>query len=239
MQDGETGHCKEPEPPYYVALTSYLSFALLYIFGHVRDLWRRLVPVGGARRQTPPGYAPLCKDMEDFYTRRLYLRIHDVFNRPIASAPDAWIEVCERQKEAGATGYALQATQATRTCLNLGSYNYLGFAAADPYCTQRVRGAEREGGGPPPTERPQPRPRVSRAGPSPRRAALSRPPSLSVSPAPPRPAGAGYAGELRREHVQARPGSSATPRPALPAHASPSQRPGRPGPDAGARGAGA
>lgn len=159
MAMDESGHCKEPEPPYYVALTSYLSFALLYIFGHVRDLWRRLVPVGGARRQTPAGYAPLCKDMEDFYTRRLYLRIHDVFNRPIASAPDSWIEVCERMAEEGATGYALKATEATRTCLNLGSYNYLGFAAADPYCTQRVRGegAARVGGS---------RPRASSAAPA-------------------------------------------------------------------------
>lgn len=26
----------------------------------------------------------------------------------------------------------------TRHCLNLGSYNYLGFAAADEYCTDRV-----------------------------------------------------------------------------------------------------
>lgn len=26
----------------------------------------------------------------------------------------------------------------TRHCLNLGSYNYLGFAASDPYCTPRV-----------------------------------------------------------------------------------------------------
>jgi 7-keto-8-aminopelargonate synthetase-like enzyme len=27
---------------------------------------------------------------------------------------------------------------ATRRCLNLGSYNYLGFAASDEYCTDRV-----------------------------------------------------------------------------------------------------
>ena len=32
----------------------------------------------------------------------------------------------------------LRLTGATRRCLNLGSYNYLGFAAADEYCTPRV-----------------------------------------------------------------------------------------------------
>ncbi len=32
----------------------------------------------------------------------------------------------------------LQLAGTTRRCLNLGSYNYLGFAAADEYCTPRV-----------------------------------------------------------------------------------------------------
>lgn len=32
----------------------------------------------------------------------------------------------------------LNVTGRTRRCLNLGSYNYLGFAAADEYCTPRV-----------------------------------------------------------------------------------------------------
>ena len=34
--------------------------------------------------------------------------------------------------------HRLELTGETRRCLNLGSYNYLGFAAADPYCTDRV-----------------------------------------------------------------------------------------------------
>jgi hypothetical protein len=133
---------REPVMPYYIALTSYISFALFYVFGHARDLWRTLV--GGATGGTPPppkGYAPLCKDYEDFYTRRMYMRIHDVFNRPICSAPDAWIDVVERVAEPGrrASAAKLRCTESSRRCLNLGSYNYLGFAAADPYCTQRVR----------------------------------------------------------------------------------------------------
>ncbi len=32
----------------------------------------------------------------------------------------------------------LEPTGNIRRCLNLGSYNYLGFAAADEYCTPRV-----------------------------------------------------------------------------------------------------
>ncbi len=126
--------------PYFTALGSYCAFVLLFVLGHLRDAWRALV--GGAAAGAPPrGYAPLCKDYEDFYTRRMYMRIHDVFNRPIASAPDAWIDVVERERTPGSlvSQPVLRPTGATRRCLNLGSYNYLGFAAADPYCTQRVR----------------------------------------------------------------------------------------------------
>lgn len=32
----------------------------------------------------------------------------------------------------------------TKHCLNLGSYNYLGFAAADEYCTPRVQATLKE-----------------------------------------------------------------------------------------------
>ena len=45
------------------------------------------------------GYAPLLQDFEDFYTRRLYRRIQDAWNRPICSAPGAWIDVMERASD--------------------------------------------------------------------------------------------------------------------------------------------
>eukprot|EP00898_Chlorokybus_atmophyticus_P007752 jgi/Chlat1/7979/Chrsp7S00628 len=96
--------------PYFAALTTYLSYGLLF------------------------GYAPICRDYEDFYTRRLYGRIKDCWNRPISSAPDAWITVELRDKADNRTGEG-------RRCLNLGSYNYLGFAAQDEYCTSRVQKA--------------------------------------------------------------------------------------------------
>lgn len=40
----------------------------------------------------------------------------------------------------------LEPTGKIRRCLNLGSYNYLGFAAADEYCTPRVLQALTEHG---------------------------------------------------------------------------------------------
>ncbi|KAM1272063.1 hypothetical protein ACFX13_033754 [Malus domestica] len=60
----------------------------------------------------------------------------DCFNRPIASAPDAWFDVVER--DSNDYNKTLKLTKKTSRCLNLGSYNYLGFAASDEYCTPRA-----------------------------------------------------------------------------------------------------
>ena len=45
---------------------------------------------------TPPVPVAPRRRKQDFYTRRMYYRIHDTFNRPICSAPDAWVDVMER-----------------------------------------------------------------------------------------------------------------------------------------------
>ncbi|KAK4790911.1 hypothetical protein SAY86_031324 [Trapa natans] len=99
------------------------------------------------------GYASICLGLEDFYTRRLYLRIQDCFGRPISSAPDAWFDVVDAfyvllgilkhegklDRKPGYYPYSLnRRTTKKSRCLNLGSYNYLGFAASDEYCTPRA-----------------------------------------------------------------------------------------------------
>nr|CAD1820110.1 unnamed protein product [Ananas comosus var. bracteatus] len=120
--------------PYTTALTTLFSYGLLFAFGQLRDFFRKIVD--WFKSKDLKGYAPICLGLEDFYVRRLYLRIQDCFGRPIASAPDAWIDVVERYSNDN--NKTLHRTTNTTKCLNLGSYNYLGFAAADEYCTPRV-----------------------------------------------------------------------------------------------------
>jgi len=120
--------------PYTTALTTLFSYGLLFAFGQLRDFFRKFVDWFKAKNVK--GYAPICLGLEDFYVRRLYLRIQDCFGRPIASAPDSWFDVVERTSNDN--NKTLQRTSNTTRCLNLGSYNYLGFAAADEYCTPRV-----------------------------------------------------------------------------------------------------
>lgn len=54
-------------------------------------------PTSAKLPQHPPAITLLpVATPQDFYTRRMYYRIHDAFNRPICSAPDAWVDVMER-----------------------------------------------------------------------------------------------------------------------------------------------
>ncbi|CAD5177431.1 unnamed protein product, partial [Musa acuminata subsp. malaccensis] len=122
--------------PYLTALTTLFSYGLLFAFGQLRDFFRKIIDWFKSSSKDLKGYAPICLGLEDFYTRRLYLRIQDCFSRPIASAPDAWIDVVERYSNDN--NKTLHRTSNTTRCLNLGSYNYLGFAAADEYCTPHV-----------------------------------------------------------------------------------------------------
>lgn len=168
------------ELPAFAAYTTYFGYAVLILCGHIRDLFARVLGQGRYLRDTENSpyasdnlrwYAPLLSSWENFYTRRLYHRIQDCFNRPIASSPGANIQVLERVSTDSNKTMSLLGTlrdldndrqrseytdpkacnrkkthfvettthfhqsgtkdhdaRVARACLNLGSYNYLGFA---------------------------------------------------------------------------------------------------------------
>ena len=76
------------------------------------------------------GYAPLLQDWESFFIRRMYHRIQDCWNRPIAGPPfSSRMRVLDREFEPSrGPPQVVSAESAFRDCINLGSYNYLGFA---------------------------------------------------------------------------------------------------------------
>jgi len=155
----EDSHFHEPTIPSFAAFTTYLGYTVLILCGHVRDILARVFRCGRYVRGHSDypsddlrDYAPLLKSWENFYTRRLYHRIQDCFNRPIASNPGANILVLERVSRDGNKTMELLGSlqqlespqqeelyksgayfdtcndRVVRQCLNLGSYNYLGFA---------------------------------------------------------------------------------------------------------------
>mmetsp|Transcript_32986 Transcript_32986/g.68968 ORF Transcript_32986/g.68968 Transcript_32986/m.68968 type:complete len:517 (-) Transcript_32986:929-2479(-) len=134
----DSGSKEEHTVPWIAALTTYFGYAVLILFGHLRDSLQTLLCTVIPSRYVsdcPEGYAPLMSDFQHFYTRRLYCRIQDCFNRPICSAPGAWIDVIERTKADDHTSMQLCTGERGElsyvTALNLSSYNYLGFAETD------------------------------------------------------------------------------------------------------------
>ncbi|THU49380.1 hypothetical protein C4D60_Mb06t08960 [Musa balbisiana] len=116
--------------PYLTALTTLFSYGLLFAFGQLRDFFRKLIDWSRSKSKDLKGYAPICLGLEDFYTRRLYLRIQIERDRVTRTVLADQLQA--RQM------LGLIRTSNTTKCLNLGSYNYLGFAAADEYCTPHV-----------------------------------------------------------------------------------------------------
>ncbi len=63
----------EPDVPWVAALTTYFGYALLFLFGYIREGARTWLPKSWLPRsfaaRGPAGYAPLADDYDDFYTR--------------------------------------------------------------------------------------------------------------------------------------------------------------------------
>lgn len=74
--------------PLQAAILCYIQYAILITFGHLRDYAGLLF--GGSRyesTESKPGYARLLIAFENFYTKRIYHRVQDAFNRPVSGAP--------------------------------------------------------------------------------------------------------------------------------------------------------
>jgi serine palmitoyltransferase len=134
------GEFQEPvmdEPPMWYLMTTYVSYLILIIFGHVRDFFgKRLRPDSYRHLQARDGYAALNSDFDNFYVRRLKMRINDCFNRPTTGVPGRYITLLDRESQDG--NYHFNMTGTTTETLNMSSYNYLGFAQSEGPCADFV-----------------------------------------------------------------------------------------------------
>ncbi|KAG5437741.1 hypothetical protein PCANB_000454 [Pneumocystis canis] len=127
----------EDSPSYYYFITTYFSYLILIILGHIRDFFgKRFKKQKYSHLRTHDGYAPLNSDFDNFYIRRLKTRLNDCFSRPTTGVPGRMITLIERvsydyNKTFTFTGNLIE-------CLNLSSYNYLGFAQSSGPCADFV-----------------------------------------------------------------------------------------------------
>jgi serine palmitoyltransferase len=142
---GEFADPVEDEPPYYFLLTTYISYLILIVFGHVRDFFgKRFRRQHYSHLQEKNGYAPLNSDFDNFYTRRLKMRINDCFSRPTTGVPGRYVTLLDRKSDDGNNTFKLLGTS-TET-LNMSSYNYLGFAQSEGPCADAAEMSLRKQG---------------------------------------------------------------------------------------------
>lgn len=140
FEGGEFPEPIEDEPPYYFLLTTYISYLILIIFGHVRDFFgKRFRKERYRHLKEENGYAPLNSDFDNFYVRRLKMRINDCFARPTTGVPGRFITLLDRKSDDHNQTFRLTGT--TTETLNMSSYNYLGFAQSEGPCADAVEAA--------------------------------------------------------------------------------------------------
>ncbi|KAJ7099727.1 serine palmitoyltransferase 2 [Mycena epipterygia] len=127
----------EQDPPYYIVLSTYISFLILICLGHIRDFFgKRFYPRDFAHVMPSDGYAALNSDFDSFYTRRLKQRMNECFGQPITGVAGRTTLLLDRYSP---DYNATQVFTGTRTrVLNISSYNYLGFAQAKGGCADAV-----------------------------------------------------------------------------------------------------
>ncbi|KXX75981.1 Serine palmitoyltransferase 2 [Madurella mycetomatis] len=136
----------EDEPPYYFVLTTYLSYLILIFCGHARDFFGKRFGNKKHYQTLKPsnGYAPLNDDFDNFYVRRLKMRLDDCFARPTTGVPGRYITLIDRKSDDFNRTYKFTGTY-TQT-LNVSSYNYLGFAQSEGPCADAVEECVRKYG---------------------------------------------------------------------------------------------
>ncbi|XP_052531598.1 serine palmitoyltransferase 3 isoform X1 [Tympanuchus pallidicinctus] len=128
------------QAPMYVAVLTFVGFGVGTIFGYLRDFmraWGLEKRNVAQERQQQKDFVPLYQDFENFYTRNLYMRIRDNWNRPICSVPGPQFDLMERVTDD--YNWTFRFTGRTiKNVINMGSYNYLGFAETDPNALKTV-----------------------------------------------------------------------------------------------------
>ncbi|KHJ46486.1 aminotransferase, class I/II [Trichuris suis] len=133
--------------PLYIAVLTYFAYAMLMMTGYLRDFIRWCGLERNRNAQELPSqrnFVPLYSDFESLYTRSVFMRIRDSWNRPICSAPGAEVILLDRVTKD--YGWTFEFTGRKRTVINLGSYNYLGFAENSGTCAEQVERSIRDFG---------------------------------------------------------------------------------------------
>ncbi|KAK6024748.1 aminotransferase, class I/II [Ostertagia ostertagi] len=116
-------------------LSVYFSWIVLLVFAYIREAlrkWGLENDKASKELDKQKDFAPLFADFESVYSRNCYVRVRDVFERPIGSVPGATVNLIDRTSDDCNWTYKYPGTKTN--VINVSSYNYLGFAQASGPC---------------------------------------------------------------------------------------------------------
>lgn len=145
-QEGKASASYEPTPLVWAVITFWCYF-ILVIVGWVRDILRKTGlenTKGGQEKEHMKEFPSLYQGFDNFYVRNIYIKLRDNFNIPVCGIPGAEFELAERRTDDYNWTYHM--TGRTKRCINLGSYNYLGFAENSGWRHEEVRKVIKEYG---------------------------------------------------------------------------------------------
>lgn len=126
------------EPPLITTILTMIGFYFLMLLGFLNTLF--FMPKV-ATEKNRDGYVTLYDSFEKFYSYYVYRRVKDCWNRPICSVPGDTVTLNDRITRD--YGWTFEYTGHTIKCVNLGSYNYLGFAQnKGPCATNSIKSIE-------------------------------------------------------------------------------------------------
>lgn len=129
--------------PLGTLIAVYYGFIFAITISHLRNLLDRVRAFLGLTKEedaftSKGGNAPLLKRKDYFYTRYMFGRLRDCWDRPICSRPGANFDLMGRDYSFSVSGNYFEYTGHKIPSLNLGSYNYLGFAENAGQCIEHT-----------------------------------------------------------------------------------------------------
>ncbi|CAG9763997.1 unnamed protein product [Ceutorhynchus assimilis] len=122
-------------PPFLTAILTQISFSLIMLLSFISQFCTKLFyPPKVIEEKGRSGYPPLFDRFSMFYSRYVYRRIRDCWNYPICSVPGS--EVTLKDRITNDYCWTFEFTGTKTKCLNLASYNYLGFAESSGPCAE-------------------------------------------------------------------------------------------------------
>ncbi|KAI6186643.1 Serine palmitoyltransferase 2 [Aphelenchoides besseyi] len=121
----------------FISFSVYTTWLILMVMAYFREFLRKYgfeKNLAAVEREEQRSFPPLYSSFESVYARNCYNRVRDVFERPISSVPGAKVKLLDRKTDD--YGWTFRFTGTESEVINVGSYNYLGFAENMGSCAE-------------------------------------------------------------------------------------------------------